>query len=581
MKLILRVVPFAGIITLNIFAQINGYELKSLQLLAMIIGGVLLINLILAIALRVNDYFIYGISGIGLFGIATLLFAQSIGEIYIHHIISGLYLGLFIVAFFPPLFKAKPFTFAFSLESYSKAVTKGRQFLKINLIINYIWATLFLAAIFLTNIQYSESTVMQIVLAMAIPIALLIVVGVPATIKLPPILMQKIKGTQLHFSTIKELFESMPLGFNKKRGEGVDALIQFELTGVEPTIGYMEIKNQKCTYFDGQHPNPKTIIKCDSKLWLDISNNDVSGDFAFINKQYTVEGDMGILLNFNTLFSSEEDEKPRKMKKSAPKFKYKTFEPGKIKKVVVFDGGPRNESFSKTTFAAKNFCEGVQKAGAEVEYIKLTDKKINPCTGCYTCWTKTPGKCIFNDDMTQLREKYRAADLVVFATPLYIFNVTGTFKTFMDRLLPTLKPYMLMAEDGHTLHPDRYPELGEQGFVVISAAGFPEVDSNYDGLRSMFKMWDTHSENMHMMGEFYITAAELMAQPVYSARKKAVAEACCQAGMQIIKEGKVDISYMETVADPGSSKKTFQNQADNFWESLDGKKAYLTGSPKI
>ncbi len=223
----------------------------------------------------------------------------------------------------------------------------------------------------------------------------------------------------------------------------------------------------------------------------------------------------------------------------------------------------------------------MQKAGVEVEYIKLADKKIKPCIGCYTCWTKTPCKCIFKDDMIELREKYRAADLVVFASPLYIFNVTGTFKTFMDRLLPIMKPYMLMAEDGHTLHPDRYPELGEQGFVVISAAGFPEVDGNYDGLRSMFKMWDSHSENMHMMGEFYITAAELLSQPVYSARKVAVAEACYKAGMQIIKEGTVDISYMQSVTDPGTPKTTFQNQADNFWESLDGKKAYLTESPKL
>jgi len=70
------------------------------------------------------------------------------------------------------------------------------------------------------------------------------------------------------------------------------------------------------------------------------------------------------------------------------------------------------------------------------------------------------------------------ADLVIFASPLYIFNVTGIMKTFMDRLLPILKPYMLIdKKDGHISHPDRYPELGEQGFVVFSAAGFPDVDT--------------------------------------------------------------------------------------------------------
>jgi len=37
------------------------------------------------------------------------------------------------------------------------------------------------------------------------------------------------------------------------------------------------------------------------------------------------------------------------------------------------------------------------------------------------CWTKIPGKCVHKDIMTELREKYRSADLVVFASPLYIF----------------------------------------------------------------------------------------------------------------------------------------------------------------
>ena len=582
MKKIIEKLPFVFVITLNVFAQITKYNLESLKLISIIIGAMLLVNMIIAIAMKIKDYFIYGISFVGIIGITSLIIGGPLGELYVKHIITGLYLGLFIIALLPPLFKIKPFTIAFSENDYSKAITKGTQFLKINLILNYLWALLFFIAMILTNIHYTNNEIAQTILAIAIPIALQLIIGLPMTIKLPRILMDVVKGNQLHFETIKELFESMPFGLNKKRAEGLNVIVQFVLTGDEPTIGHLTINNQKCTYTKGQHKEATTIIKCDSKLWLDISNNDVSGDAAFINKEYEVEGDASILLGFAKLFSTEEDVEVKvKTKSKTTEVSYMKFSPNKIKNVIVFDGGPRNDKMSKTTLATKKFCEGLEAEGAVVEYIKLKDKNIKNCTGCYTCWTKTPGKCIYKDDMPELLEKYRSADLVVFASPLYIFNVTGILKTFMDRLLPIMKPYMLVSEDGYISHPDRYPEQGEQGFVVFSAAGFPDLDNNFDGMRGMFNMWNSHSENMHMMGEFYITAAEMLAQPVYRSRKEKILETCYNAGIQIVKEGYVNLEDMESVSDPGVSLSTFQSQSDMFWESMDGKEAFLKASPKL
>jgi len=169
--------------------------------------------------------------------------------------------------------------------------------------------------------------------------------------------MQKTQGEQLHFKSIKELFEAMPYGLNQNLANEIDTIIQFHLTGEEPTNGYLTIKDLECTYTKGIHQNPKTTIKADSKLCLAISNNEVSGDQAFINKEYTADGDMTILLKLSDLFTpsteleEEVKEEPRKIK-----FAYKTFEPGQIKKIVVFDGGPRNTKFSKTTFMVNHFC---------------------------------------------------------------------------------------------------------------------------------------------------------------------------------------------------------------------------------
>lgn len=326
--------------------------------------------------------------------------------------------------------------------------------------------------------------------------------------------------------------------------------------------------------------NPTTTIKCDSKLWLDISNGSVEGDKAFINNEYEVQGDMSLLSQWGYFFSSDTEDETEECSAKYT-FKYKALKKGDIEKVVVFDGGPREDGISKTTYFTKQFCKGLESAGADVEYIRLRDKKINPCIGCYTCWTKTPGKCIYNDDMAELLKKMREAQLIVFASPLYIFSVTGTMKNFLDRQIPNVKPYLVPSDNGTTHHPDRYPELGKQGFVVFSAAGFPEIKNNYDGLTSLFRMLDSHSSNMHMMGEFFIPAAEALVHPVYKSRRDTINEACYNAGIQAVRQGKIDTKYMEAVTKTGISVKAFQSQANNFWEMLDGKEGYMKNITKI
>ena len=111
-----------------------------------------------------------------------------------------------------------------------------------------------------------------------------------------------------------------------------------------------------------------------------------------------------------------------------------------------------------------------------------------------------------------------------------------------------MKPYMLTNENGDTLHPDRFPEKGEQGFVVFSAAGFPEVEHNFDGLTSMYRCWDSHSANSHLTGEFYLTAAEMIVQPVYAERKNTIAEVCTDCP-DINGDGYVNVTDLLAVID--------------------------------
>ena len=580
MHFILKNLPFVGIIAINSIAIAGRYRLENLKPYIMVISSIVFLNLVIAIIMKQRSYFLYGISGVVIVGALGVLFIPSLGQLYIEHAIAGLYIGLFVVAFFPPIFGLDPFTYEFSKKNYPEVITETAQFKKINIIINYIWAALFGIAIILSELKYADDSGVQVIVSSVVPIVLLLAVGIPVNIKLPGILMQTTQGEQMHFRSVKELFEAMPYGLNKKRAQGIDTIIQFHLTGKEPTDGFLSIKDLQCAYSQGVCADAKTVIKADSELWLGISNNEISGDQAYINKKYTAEGDMSILLKLSDLFAPSTDEDEEKSKPQELKFEYKTFEPGRIRKIVVFDGGPRTTEFSKTTFIVNQFCQGAKSEGAAIEYIKLKDCKIKSCVGCYTCWTKTPGECIFKDDMADLREKYRKADLVILASPLYIFNVTGLMKNFLDRLLPNMKPYMLI-DDGVTKHPHRFAEDKEQGFVVFSAAGFPEVEHNFDGLKGMFRCWHSHSEKSFLMGEFYMPGAELIAQQVYSERRQKIEQACFQAGKQAVAQGKIDSGYMQTVANMEITQTKFQEQADYFWESLDGKKSYLKNTPKF
>ena len=485
----------------------------------------------------------------------------------------SIYIILFLVALIPPLLKKKPFTYYLSKGSYSEAIVKSDIFLKINNTLSYVWAVIFLFSFVLVQIQYSPYSATNMLISNGVAALPQLLIGLPLSIYLPKYFM-KLPSSKIHFDSLKDAFSSMPYGLNKELAKDVDAVVQFELSGKEAQESYLIIKNQKCEFVVGIHKSPTVTIKADSKVWLDITNGDIDGADAFINKLYEMDGDASIMLNFEKLF--DQSATLESIQDRVQDYEYKRLGSKKIKNIVVFDGGARNKKLSKTTLMVDKFIEGAKSAGANVEEYKLSKLDIHQCDGCYMCWTKTPGECVHKDIMSELRQKYRDANLVVFASPLYIFNVTGVMKTFMDRLLPILKPYMLLDEkDGHISHPDRFPELGKQGMVIFSASGFPDVDGNYDGLKGMFRAWASHNENMSLMGEFFLTAAEMLPQPVYKSRRDLVQNACFEAGVQVVSEGKIDYKFMSAVSNPRVSNKTFQKQADSFWASLEAKDSYL------
>ena len=100
-----------------------------------------------------------------------------------------------------------------------------------------------------------------------------------------------------------------------------------------------------------------------------------------------------------------------------------------MKNVLIICTSPRKGGNSDTL--AAEFARGAKEAGNEVEIISLAGKHIEFCLGCLSC-VKTQ-KCVIDDDATEIRGMMLNADVIVWATPVYYYCISGQMKTMIDR----------------------------------------------------------------------------------------------------------------------------------------------------
>ena len=102
-----------------------------------------------------------------------------------------------------------------------------------------------------------------------------------------------------------------------------------------------------------------------------------------------------------------------------------------MKKVLIISTSLRNNSNSE--ILAKSFFDGA-KVNNDVELISLKNKTINFCKGCLACGKLH--KCVIKDDTNEIVEKMANADVIVWATPVYYYTMSGLMKTMIDRANP-------------------------------------------------------------------------------------------------------------------------------------------------
>ena len=102
------------------------------------------------------------------------------------------------------------------------------------------------------------------------------------------------------------------------------------------------------------------------------------------------------------------------------------------KNILVISTSPRKGGNSE--MLADSFIKGAVEAGNSAEKISLYDKTIGFCKGCLVC-QKTQ-RCVIHDDADKIVQKMLTADVIVFATPIYYYEMSGQMKTMLDRANP-------------------------------------------------------------------------------------------------------------------------------------------------
>ena len=141
------------------------------------------------------------------------------------------------------------------------------------------------------------------------------------------------------------------------------------------------------------------------------------------------------------------------------------------KKIVILNGSPRKAG--NTSALVKAFTEGAESAAPAVTEIFLDGMNIAACKGCFGGHSSQECPCVQKDDMTQIYPAVKESDMVVLATPLYYWNMSGQLRTAIDRL------FALEEGDGNLLRGN-----GRASALLMAAEGhgFEDVVLYYDHL---------------------------------------------------------------------------------------------------
>ena len=238
--------------------------------------------------------------------------------------------------------------------------------------------------------------------------------------------------------------------------------------------------------------------------------------------------------------------------------------------VLVLNGSPKREK-SCTMRVTRAFLAGVLREEEDrLETIHLADCRIRPCLGCLSCWGKTEGRCVIeNDDIPRLKKKILAADIVIESFPLYFFGMPGTVKVFTDRMLSMLSTYEgQLPVAGTSFHGIR-PGVEGKKFIVISTCGYAQTDLVYDPLLGQLDIICGVGNYTPIL----CPQGKTMSEPTLDAKIERFLTKFTEAGREFRESGALSAETLQKLRKGPFTQKTFQMLLSKFWADERGGKA--------
>jgi multimeric flavodoxin WrbA len=141
-------------------------------------------------------------------------------------------------------------------------------------------------------------------------------------------------------------------------------------------------------------------------------------------------------------------------------------------KVLILNSGGSDSAINSIVRDLRDKLSG---DGIETGELILRDMKYSPCRGCFNCWVKTPGRCVFKDDGDVLCREVLHCDYVIIASPVIMGYPSAMAKNALDRIIPLIHPY-LEDIDGEVHHMKRYEKYPVMGLLLEKSGDTDDED---------------------------------------------------------------------------------------------------------
>lgn len=190
-------------------------------------------------------------------------------------------------------------------------------------------------------------------------------------------------------------------------------------------------------------------------------------------------------------------------------------------KAVFFKGSPPAGRDPLSNRAAAAVSALLKSRGWETKAFPLAAMDIKACRGCFSCWTRTPGRCIIqDDDQEAILRAWAGAERIILLTPVTFGGYGPELKKALDRVIPVLLPFFIRVR-GETHHPQRYP-LPRR---LLAVGTLKQEDDESEGAfrrlvgRNALNMGDVEATALVFSGDASLAAMEkrLGQEPFFAA----------------------------------------------------------------